>query len=254
MMVHKRALAAVAALFLVAGCSGGGSAPSTLTPAAHPGGSAPSAPTNAQAHFRLGTQADKAQQRPSLSGFSRAPGAPAKSVQPMDGRHGGNGVHYKFVTSLAMDGNGNFTEWTPQCDPSIWDAPWYFAEGNSSLPIASSTTLAICTSNDEHDDALHPMNSIQHTPTPTPSPTPTATPTPTPVPTATPQATNLYIVKLDIGWWDFSVTPVSGPAYVEGSNWVFPGSGNDAFQDDHLYVFFVAKAVTDDGGHHGHDH
>lgn len=245
----KRALATVATALLIAGCSGGAS--NTLAPAAQQGGgSKMQPPVSGQARFRAATAADKAADRPSLRT------ARSGAFTPMDGRH--DHAHYKLVTSLQIDDQGNFSEWTSQCDKSLWDAPWYWADSTFSLPVASSTVLAVCTKGEGDDGGMHSMARPGITPTPSPTPVPTATPspTPTPVPTATPTVTDLYIVKLDIGWWDVTVTPISGPATEAGGNWTFPASTtSDDFQDGHLYAFFVAKKRgDDDGGGHHHDH
>lgn len=190
--------------------------------------------------------------RPSLQTFSKS-----GTLHANDGDRDGKHQKYVFVTSLSVDNDGNFSEWsTPNCDASIWDAPWYYAESDFSLPIPSSISLPVCTApNDDGDrDAeLHSMATIQHTPTPTPSATPTQTPSPTPVPTATPTATNLVIVRLDLGWFDVSETPITGNAGLSGNTWTFPALSNTLnYQDGHLYVFFVAHVKQDNGGHHHH--
>ncbi|HVA27441.1 MAG TPA: hypothetical protein VNF68_04640, partial [Candidatus Baltobacteraceae bacterium] len=58
---------------------------------------------------------------------------------------------------------------------------------------------------------------------------------------------------IDIGWFDLTVTPISGPATLANGQWTFAATQNPVlFKDDHLYAFFVASYTADSDG--GHDH
>ena len=224
--VRTRAVAAITGLLIIAGCAGSGSIAPQIQQHA----------IASSAKFRQATATDKAQQRPSLADPSLKTGG---RIAQNSGR--GSKGSFTIVTSLTVDDSGAFAEWSTTCKPSIFEAPWYWAEGDFSLPVADSTTLAVCTASSRSgwgDDAVTRMNSPQITPTPpaTPSPTPSPTPAGTP--------TNLDIVKVDIGWWSLSVKPVSGAATLSAdkSTWSFPSmTTSDSFQDDHLYAFFVAS-------------
>ena len=219
---HRLFTAGAALTLLLAGCNG---ASTSQLPAqtSNPGASSVQ-------RFTPASQAEKQQPRPSIT-----------SRNVVYCSHGHNNCYrFSLVTSVAIDSSGAFSAVSPTCDDSIWDAPWVFADSNFTLPIAASTTMAACTSQ-RHGHEGEGGDLLQRDTVGTPTPVPTGTPSPTPVPTPTGSPSNLYIVKIDIGWNDLTVAAVAGPATVANGQWTFPQlAKDDAFADDHLYAFFVA--------------
>ncbi len=120
----------------------------------------------------------------------------------------GQSGFYTLITSLTTDDNLNFGEWTIDCVPAILQAPWYVALHGESLAIPT-TTVNNCQQTDE-----------QKVPTPT----------------------DFYIVQVGIGFFDLSVSPISGPATADGGTWTFtPMSKTTKFQADNIYAFFIAS-------------
>lgn len=200
-------VAAAAVSAILAACSGGGSVPGAGSGA--PTGTNATAPT--AHHFKAATAADKAQDRPSLA--SR----PVRIDSPV----GGTGVgptgsgYYTLVTSLAVDDNLNFSEWSQNCDPSIFAAPWYWAQDNIGINQPPYPVLSVCTPG-RGDNALTPD-----------------------APTSAPAST--YIIAINIGWFTLGVTPLSGPATEANGSWTFNAITNPVeFQVNNLYAFFVA--------------
>ncbi|MDP9110280.1 MAG: hypothetical protein M3M96_01410 [Candidatus Eremiobacteraeota bacterium] len=227
---HLRRTAAVGLLLLVA-CNGG--SPNSQLPLQGTG----SLPAASQHRFSPASQAEKHKARPSIT---------SRNVVYCNHGHQ-NCYRFDLVTSVAIDDNGAFSAVSSFCDDSIWDAPWFFADSTFTLPIAPTTVLPMCTAGKGHgegDDLMHRNNAGGGSPTPVPTntPSPTNSPSPTPVPTPTGAPSNLYLVKIDIGWDDLSVAAVAGPATIASGQWTFPKLAKDnAFSDGHLYAFFVAS-------------
>lgn len=213
---------ATAALLLLAGCNGASSPQLAAQNSAV-------LPATSQ-HLTLASQAEKQKPRPSIT-----------SRNVIFCNHGHSDCYrFDLITSVAVDDSGAFKSISTNCNDSIWDAPWYFADSTFTLPIASATVMNPC-SGDENgrragDDLMQRNNQG------TPTPVPTQTPSPTPIPTPTGSPSNLYLVKIDIGWSELSVAAVAGPAVVSNGQWTLPKlAADDAFKIGHLYAFFVAS-------------
>ncbi|MBV8638031.1 MAG: hypothetical protein JO322_08080 [Candidatus Eremiobacteraeota bacterium] len=224
---RTRAILALSAVaFALVACAGNSG---TAVPGATSAGQSPI--TSPAAGLRQASDADKAQSRPSLRDASATSQLKTQSTS----KGGGSNGSFTLVTSLAIANDGSLSEPRSTCNSSIFFAPWYWAEGNFSLPLANPASLPVCTpssSSTSHGDAVVRMTQ------PFPSPLPTPTETPNPI------ATNLYVIKVDIGWFDLDITPISGPATVsaDGSTWSFPAlTSQDTFQANHLYAFFIAS-------------
>jgi hypothetical protein len=225
-----RLLATTAILGMaLAACSGGSSqVPSTGS------GSGSNPSTSALAHFRAATASDKAQQRPSLTAQS--------GTARVDSPVGGTGVgptgsgYYTLVTLLAVDDNLNYSELGSRCDASIFDAPWYWAQGNISITQPEFPVLSVCDASTSHWFAAPGTAHID-----SPVSSPTATPS---------SSSGTYIIAVDIGWFSLAVTPLSGAATESGGNWTFSALVNPVqFTNDHLYAFFVANWTPTSSGH-----
>lgn len=176
--------------------------------------SAPQLPNGSHAlssshRFTLATQSVKMQKRPSIA---------SRNVIYC---HGGKSRcdNFHLVTAVAINDDGTFTSAGASCDDSIFDAPWYVADGSFTLPLDPQPTIPYCTPG---------KNSVLPTPAP---------------------GAGYYLVKVDIGWLSLNVGALAGPSVMGklgggvGGNygWTLPAvATDDAFQDGHLYSFFIA--------------
>ena len=200
---------------LVSGCNSGG----TGTPPA----TSPAVPATVSHRFTQATQTEKARPRPSITNRNVVYCHGAKD----------NCYSFQLVQAVGINDDGTFSNLSNTCDSSIFDAPWYFANSSSTLPIAVQVAFPVCTppqgSSGSGDDLMRP-NAIR-------------TPTPTPAPGSTPSAQGqYYLVKIDIGWFSLNVGAIAGPASINSVNeWVLPSlPADNAFQAGHLYAFFIA--------------
>lgn len=194
-----RAALGVLVSAMVAGCS---AASTSTTPQV-------SSPTHTSSvhRFALATQSVKAMNRPSITSRSVVY---CHTTKPCDNFH--------LVTSVAINDDGTFAGASDTCDSSIFDAPWYIAQGTFTLPLAPQTIVPYCAP-------------------------PAGTVMPTPVPGA-----GYYLVKIDIGWLSLNAGALAGPSVVGkvaggsvNNGWLLPAlATDDAFQDGHLYAFFIA--------------
>jgi len=164
---------------------------------------------------------------------------PAPTHVAGDGLSDLDGEREPFISSaLAVDDNLNYSELSSTCNPSIFAAPWYWAQQDLSVYQPEFPVLAICTPGHSHW-FTSPGTGRVDAPVGTPTPTPTASPAST------------YIIAVDIGWFSLTVTPISGAATVANGNWTFSALVNPVtFNDDHLYAFFVANWNSTSGEKH----
>ncbi len=192
--------AALAGAALLAAC--GGAATSPQPPVA------PDALSSTH-RFSLATQSVKMEQRPSIT---------SRDVIYC---HGGKRScdNFHLVTPVAVNDDGTFVPAGSTCDDSIFDAPWYIANGSFTLPLSPQSVVPYCTP---------AKNAVLPTPAP---------------------GAGYYLVKVDIGWLSLKVGALAGPSVmgkvgggIAGNyGWDLPAvATDDAFQDGHLYAFFIA--------------
>ena len=194
-------LGALVAAVLISGCSSGGPSVAPQPPT----GSQPAA--NAL-RFSLASQSVKMQNRPSIT---------SRNVVYCHGVKN-NCYNFQLVTSVALNSDGTFSSIGNTCDSSIFDAPWFIANSTFTLPL-SDVSVPYCS-----------------------EPAGVTMPTPVVGPNS-----GYYLLRVDIGWFSLDAGALAGPSVVgkmagpTPSGWYMRALGtNDAFQQDHLYAFFIA--------------
>ena len=208
-MWSTRALTTVAVAVLVAGCSGSnagtqasGNAAGNV-PAAHPA-------------FRQASNAEKSQLHPSTS---------TGTLHVQDRGHHGSVVLVSWLNFQAGSNVFQLSEATSgkgvACDANLFDAPWFIAEGDSTLYQGKAIELNDC----------DPANA-----------------------NLTQPSTNDYIVMADIGRHDIDLVKIAGPATETNGVLQFTPIVNPvSFEDDHVYAFFLVQYQTGGDDHGGGD-